>query len=273
MPGGGPRLAIRLQVRPKLRQIAEPRGTEDRVPLRAVGRIGVRTGRGDTDLRIRLLVGLRHQVHVVEVVVLPVEAEALLRPRALEDLEHLDEAITAFGVGHAVRLVHPRKAAASDAEDQPAVADLVHRRRLLGQLERMAERQHLHGGTDLHPLGPRGDRGCDRQRRGQHRTLRRRMQFRQPHHVEAVAFGRVHLLEGVGERLLLGLSRHPLKLVEHAEFHCRRSPLSTGIPSIRAPCRTGWASPCPRARRADCRRTYPGCAHCRCSGRRQRYAG
>ena len=34
-----------------------------------------------------------------------------------------------------------------------------------------------------------------------------------------IAFGGVHLLEGVGEGFLLGLPRHPLKLVEHTEFH------------------------------------------------------
>ncbi len=104
------------------------------------------------------------------------------------------------------------------------MADLIDSRRLLGKLERMAQRQHLHRGADLHPLGPRGDRGGDHQRRGQHRPLRRSVQLGQPHHVEAVAFRRIHLLEGFGERLLLGLSRHPLKLVEHAEFHCRLSP-------------------------------------------------
>ena len=96
---------------------------------------------------------------------------------------------------------------------------MIHRRHLLGELQRVAQRQHLHGGADLHPLGPRGDRGGQHQRRGQHRTLRRGVQFRQPHHVEAIAFGGIHLLEGVGEGLLLGLPRHPLKLVEHTEFH------------------------------------------------------
>ncbi len=206
-------------------------------------------------------------------VVAAVEAEFVLCPGTLQYLEHLDKPLAAFRIRHAIRLVHARKATASNTENQPAVADLIHRRGFLGKLQRVAKRQDLHRGADLHPLGARGDRGGDHQRRGKHRAFRRGMQLGQPHHVQAIAFGSIYLLEGVGERLFLGLPRHSLKLMEHAEFHRLRSPLNAGVLSIHVPGRTGWAWGCRRARHADCRRIDPGCAHCRCSDRRPRCAG
>jgi len=42
--------------------------------------------------------------------------------------------------------------------------------------------------------------------------------FRQPHRVEPPALGCVDLVERGGERLLVGHSGGPLKLVEHAEL-------------------------------------------------------
>jgi len=111
------------------------------------------------------------------------------------------------------------KARAADAEDQPALADLVDGGDLLGQPQRMAERQHLHGRADLHPFGALGDgRGQD-QRRGQHRALGREMQLGQPHGVEPPALRRIDLLEGLLKGLRRARAGRALKLVEHAEFH------------------------------------------------------
>ena len=44
------------------------------------------------------------------------------------------------------------------------------------------------------------------------------MDFGQPHRVEPPALGGIDLLEGGGERLLVGRAGGPLKLVEHAEL-------------------------------------------------------
>ncbi len=160
----------------------------------------------------------------MEVIVLPVETETLLRPCALQDLQHFGEPFAAFGVRHTVRLIDARKSAAPDTKDQPSMADVIDRRRFLRQLQRMAERQHLHRRPDPHPLGPRCDGSRDSQRRGENRAFRCRMQFRQPHDVQAVTLRCVHLLERLGERVFFSLPRHSLKLVEHAEFHGRWSP-------------------------------------------------
>ena len=70
-----------------------------------------------------------------------------------------------------------------------------------------------------HPLGARGDRAGDRHRRRQHRARRVDMQFGQPHRVEAVALGGVHLVEGLGKRVRLTAAGHHRKLVKHPEFH------------------------------------------------------
>ena len=80
--------------------------------------------------------------------------------------------LTALGIGNAVGLVGAREAAAADAEDQPAIADVIDCRDLLGEPQRMAKRQHLHGDADLHALGARGDCAGDVQGCGQHRTRR-----------------------------------------------------------------------------------------------------
>ena len=113
----------------------------------------------------------------------------------------------ALGIGHAVGLVGLRHPAAPDAEDQPAVAELVDRRRLLGQPQRMAQRQHLDGDADLDAPGARGDRAGDAERRRQQRAPRLEMQLGQPHHVEPPALGRVDLRHRLVERLALAPPR------------------------------------------------------------------
>ena len=77
--------------------------------------------------------------------ILAVVREARLGPRLFDDVEDFAEAFPAFGVGHPVGLVGLRYPAAPDPEDQPAVAQLINRRGLLGQSQRMAERQYLNG--------------------------------------------------------------------------------------------------------------------------------
>ena len=153
------------------------------------------------------------------------------------------------------------RAAAADAEDQPAAADLVHRRGLLGDAQRIAQRQHLHGDADLHALRARGDGAGDGQRRRQHGALRRGVQLGQPHHIQAAAFRDVDLFEGDVESLGLGLSGHALKFVEHTKFHWITSrSLAVSVDRFRQGrkprlCATQRRTPVPRSdARARCRR-------------------
>ncbi len=125
----------------------------------------------------------------------------------------------ALAVVDAVGLVGVREARAADAEDQAAVGELVDGRGLLGDPQRMAERQHLHCRADLHALGALGDGGGEDHRRGKHRALGREVQLGEPHGVEAEPLGRIDLREAIGEGRRLAGARQALKFVEHAEFH------------------------------------------------------
>src|SRR6266849_2664621 len=145
-----------------------------------------------------------------------------LRPPLLDDVQRLGKAVFALGIGDAVGLVGTLQPAAPDTEDQPAPAELVDRRGLLGDAQRMAQRQYLHRDADLDALGAGGDRAGDRHRRRQHRARRIDVQLGQPHDVEPIALGGVDLLEGLLEGLALALPGDHRKLVEHAKFH--RSP-------------------------------------------------
>ena len=126
---------------------------------------------------------------------LTVERERFLGPGALEDFQHLGETFPAFGVGDAVSLIGARKSAAPDAEDQPAMANVIDRGGFLGDPHRMAQRQDLDRDADLHALGPHRDGTGDVQRRGENRAFGGVVQFRQPHNIEAGGLGFVHLSE------------------------------------------------------------------------------
>ena len=192
---------------------------------------GVGAGGGDADRRIGLLVGLRDQGDVVEAVVFAGVGERLPGPRPLDDLQGLGEALAAFVIGDSVILVGAHDAAAPDAEDQPAAAQLVDCRGLLGEPQRMAQWQHLDGDADLDPPGARGDRIGDAERRRHHRALRRAVQFGQPHRIEAPAIGGLALGERLLERLGLAAPRQCREFVKHAEFHVL---LLNQIPRVRA---------------------------------------
>ena len=51
------------------------------------------------------------------------------------------------------------------------------------------------------------------------------MQLAEPHRIEAPAFGAVHELERLRERLRVGSSRQGRELMEDTEFHCCRFPM------------------------------------------------
>src|SRR5207302_791735 len=94
-----------------------------------------------------------------------------LGPRLLQNLEGLGETLATLAIGHAISFVGSREAAAPDAEDQPSVADLIYRGGLFRQAQRMAQRQYLDAGADLHALGARRYGAGDGQRRGADRPL------------------------------------------------------------------------------------------------------
>ena len=192
---------------------------EQRVAELADRRIGLVLAGGDADFRMRLLQRPRHQGEIVEAVIAAAIRGDRLRPRCLDDVETFGETVLALLVGDAVGVVGAGKRAAANAEDQPAAADLVDRRGLLGETQRMPQRQDLHRGPDLDAMGPRCDRTGDGQWRRQQRPRRVHVDLGQPHHVEAPVFGGLDLGKGLRERLGLRARLGRQKLVKDAEFH------------------------------------------------------
>jgi hypothetical protein len=143
-----------------------------------------------------------------------------LRPRLLDDLERFEKPLAAFRVRHAIGDIGSRIAAAPNAEQQSAFADLVDRRGLFGKAQGVAERQNLHAGADLDAVRPRGDRGGDGQRRGQHRTARLLVDFGEPDGVETPAVRRLDLPQRLLERSRRGLIRPAVKFMINPNFHC-----------------------------------------------------
>jgi len=98
---------------------------------------GVRLGRRrrDADRRVRLLERLGHDADVLELEVLALVREALLRPRRGEDVERLEEPVTAFAVRNVGALIVAGQAAAAHPELEPSLAEMVDRRDVLGQAQ------------------------------------------------------------------------------------------------------------------------------------------
>src|SRR5260221_11362271 len=153
---------------------------EHRVAEGADRRESIGGAGGDADRRQRLLIGLRRAGDVVEIVELAGIGKPRLGPRGFDDIEDLGEAVAAFAIRHLIGVVGADDAAASDTENQPALADLVNRRGLLGKAQRMAQWQDLHGDADLHMAGARRPLARDGPKRRQRRGPRRAKGLRQP---------------------------------------------------------------------------------------------
>ena len=193
-------LAIGLDALGQLHERPLPHRDKDRQPHPADPREGLRRRRRHAQFGPGLLIRLRRHRDVVEAVILALVGKPLLGPGLFQDLERLGEALAALAVIETVILVGAHDAAAADAVDQPAVADLIDRRGLLGEAQRVRQRQHLHRDADLDRAGARGDRARHHHRRRHHRALGRAVQFGQPDRVEPDPFGLLDLGQCLFER-------------------------------------------------------------------------
>ena len=167
-----------------------------------------------------LLIRPRHRASFVEAVILALVRESVFGPRLLEDFKRLEKPLAAFLIGDAVGAIRARVAAAAGAEDEAAAAHHVDRRGLFGQAQRMGQRQDVHRGADLDPLGARGDLAGDIHRRAQDRAARLLVDLGQPEHIEAPAVGGFDLFEALRERVGVALAFNlTMKFVVPAEFH------------------------------------------------------
>src|ERR1700733_1756933 len=162
---------------------------------------------------------MRNDCDVFDVVKLALVGEIVFLPGALDDLETLDLAFLAFGIRYVQRLVGLHDAAAPDAEDQPALGDVVQGRRFLSDAKRVRQRKHLHAGPDLDPLGAGCDRSTEDQRAGGEGARFVEMQSREPHHVQAVLLAGVDDVERGGEAFGLATAGQSRKLVIDTQFH------------------------------------------------------
>ncbi len=184
-------------------------------PRRALGALG--HVHAVPDGRMRLLQRRELHRHVVEGKVLALEVEHFLR----EPLEHeIDsfrvDLLRDVGIG-AVILDLDRDRAATEADLQPAAAELVDHADFLDQPQRMMQRHRPYQRTETQPLGALRDRRQEDARRGRE-AQRRRMMLGEMIGVESGAVVSLHHLEAVFVIIREGAAV-AVEMVEDAEFH------------------------------------------------------
>src|SRR5262245_50864134 len=219
VPGVAPGPAIREHVMTERRDVHAAQADEDRQShLADLGKRLLRRG-GHAKRRVGQLVRARRDGGVLEAPVLTLVAERLALPGLEDDVERLAEPRLAFRVGDAVEVVDARKPAAADPEVEASGADVIDRRGLFGDPQRIVERQHLHGHPDAQAPVPRRDRARHHDRRREHRPCGREVHLAEPHAVEPPGFGRVHEVESLAERRGLVAAAADLELHEDPEVH------------------------------------------------------
>ena len=113
--------------------------------MRLLHRLGIHHARGD-------------------VVVADFDIDHVLGPEALQDIEILIHDLAALLERHADGVELAPVPARRHAHEQPAVREKVHARKLLGEDDGIAHRQHQDAGAELDPAGARGDGGQQRER-------------------------------------------------------------------------------------------------------------
>jgi len=147
-----------------------------------------------------------------------VVTEALLRPRALEDLHRLVEAVTALLLRHAEAAELGGPVAASHPHVEASVGDDVHQRHLLGQSERVVKGQDGGGQADADAPGARGGGGGEAG--GIYReAVVDEVMLGEPRLVEAQLLRPLDLLELAADDVLVPVARRSLEKVEGAEAH------------------------------------------------------
>ncbi len=118
----------------------------------------------DEDGRTRLLDRARAHHGLAQVELVDLEAHALLRPEAGEDVEVALEEPAPLLERHAHRVELARVPAGGHAQDEPALGDDVEGAQGLGRDGGVAQRQHHDPGAELDGAGARGDGGEDAHR-------------------------------------------------------------------------------------------------------------
>ena len=162
VPGRLPGGAIFVDGGLQLGQRKHPRGVDQDVETHSPqNRETLSGGNAHPDGRVRLLVGLGAHRHLGEGEVLAFEREAVGGPGLEDDLDAFFETAPALLERHAEPLVHVGESTPADTEFHAAVADLVQGRDLLGDTDRVGQRQQQHGRSHTDVLRASGDGGQD----------------------------------------------------------------------------------------------------------------
>src|SRR6516162_307243 len=138
MTGRFPGFAIDPDIGQDFVERAAPRANKDRVTLPAGRDERVFAIGSDPDRRVRFMVGLWYDADIFVIVEFAGERKRFLRPGAFDDFEHFGKTLRTLAIRDAVGLVSAREAAASDAKDQPSMADVIDGCGVFGEPQRLA---------------------------------------------------------------------------------------------------------------------------------------
>src|SRR5439155_12436920 len=109
---------------------------------------GLLGGRGHPDGRMGELIRARRDCRVLEAVILTSVAELLALPGLQDDLQGFAKARLTFFIGNPVHVVGTRGSAPTDPEIEATLADVIYRRNLFGDAQRVVQGEELNRRPD-----------------------------------------------------------------------------------------------------------------------------
>jgi hypothetical protein len=156
--------------------------------------------------------------HLAQLEVLALIVDRLAAPQSLQGLQPLHEAADSLAGVHPHRLVLGVAIAKTEAHDQPPAADHVERGELLGEIDRLVQRQQQHAGAEHHALGL-GRHACQRRQRLEVRERLGEIVLARPDGRKSDSASQAHLLDVLGEARGLRVLRAVLDREREAESH------------------------------------------------------
>ena len=192
----------------------------------------VAAGRRHRDRQARLLIAAKLQPHVLERPEIAVMADRIGGFQQPDDhLERLGHHRVELGIGQLEQPLVGDQVARPDAQDRPALGQVVEKRDTLGDMERVVEGQAHHRGTELDPMRG-GGRHRQRHLRRRHGLPAARMVLADEELVVIQLVRQVDELDVALERERRVLGRVVHRHHEEREFHGLSSVgIGSGIPA------------------------------------------
>ena len=166
--------------------------------------------------RLRGELGFGHRV------IFPLKRQGLALPQATNDFEALIRTGAALFAGNREALKLLDFISNTHTQLEPATRNHVHRGRVFSHPDRIVKRQEHHARPDMNFLGPRGNRGGNRQQRRRIAILDK-MVLGQPDIVKAVLLAPYDLVDDFVVELVIGTfpGRRVAKVIPHAKANFR----------------------------------------------------